>query len=293
MDAVDTTLLNAVCTFFLAEAGGIAGEGQRQLLLGGDGVDEFADHGVFAGADEVQILALDLVHHGIHLFKAHHAGHHLGADHERRDVIGEALVNHEIPRIGGHGAVQPGNVPHQVVEALARHAAGGLFVQAIKAHHDIRVVRHLKIGVGLLTELLHFHIFAVVTANRHGGINNVRDFHHPLGQRLAQGCLLLLQRLQLLGLLVDQRLLGLGLLAFALPHEHTDLLAHLVAGGAQLIGTGVYFPLFGVQLQHLVHQRQLFILKFLFDVFLYQLRVFPDQLDIQHDRRPPSFKTPC
>ena len=67
VDAVDAALLQAVGALLLAEAGGVGGQGLGQLLLGDDLVDELADHGVLAGADEVQVLALDLVHHGVHL----------------------------------------------------------------------------------------------------------------------------------------------------------------------------------------------------------------------------------
>ena len=64
-------LLNTVGSLLLPEAGGIGGEGLGQLLLGQDLIDEPADHGVLAGADEVQVLPLDLVHHGLHVGLGH------------------------------------------------------------------------------------------------------------------------------------------------------------------------------------------------------------------------------
>ena len=42
----------------LRKHGRIAGQGLRKLLFGNDGVDEFADHGVLAGTDQIQVLAL-------------------------------------------------------------------------------------------------------------------------------------------------------------------------------------------------------------------------------------------
>ena len=38
-----------------------------------DLIDEFSDHRMLAGADQIEILSLNLVHHGIHLLKAHNA----------------------------------------------------------------------------------------------------------------------------------------------------------------------------------------------------------------------------
>ena len=70
MDAVDAALLDAVRADLLAEAGGIAGQRLGQLFFVENGVDELADHGVLGRADEVEVLALDLVHHVLHLGKA-------------------------------------------------------------------------------------------------------------------------------------------------------------------------------------------------------------------------------
>ena len=62
-------------------------------------VDEFADHGVLACTDKVEVLALDLIHHGVHFREAHNAGHDVAADHEGRYAVGKAAVDHEIARI--------------------------------------------------------------------------------------------------------------------------------------------------------------------------------------------------
>ena len=40
-------------------------------------------------------------------------------------TVGEALVDHEIPGVGQHGLVQPGDIAQQVVEAAAADTAGG------------------------------------------------------------------------------------------------------------------------------------------------------------------------
>ena len=71
VDAVDAALLNAVGTLFLTEAGAVAGQGQGQLFALDGLVDEAADHGMLGSADQIEVLALDLVHHGVHLGEGH------------------------------------------------------------------------------------------------------------------------------------------------------------------------------------------------------------------------------
>ncbi len=61
---------------------------------------EAADHAVLAGADEVEVFALYLVHHRVHLGEAHDALDDSAVYHERGDHIGEALVDHEVARAG-------------------------------------------------------------------------------------------------------------------------------------------------------------------------------------------------
>ena len=131
MDAVDAALLDAVRADLFSKAWGIAGQRLRQLGLVEDGVDEFADHRVLAGADQVQVLALDLVHHVLHLGKAHDAVDDAGADHERRDVIGESPVDHKISGVGQDGRLQSGDVAAQVVEAGAAGLSGAVQIDAV------------------------------------------------------------------------------------------------------------------------------------------------------------------
>ena len=87
-----THLLNAVSTLLLTEARRIAGQSLRKLILRSDGINELTDHGMLTGTDQIQILALNLIHHGVHLSKGHNAGHHIAADHKRRHAVGKACL---------------------------------------------------------------------------------------------------------------------------------------------------------------------------------------------------------
>ena len=123
VDAVNAALLDAVRALLLAEAGGIARVGDGELLLGDDAVDERADHGVLARADEIEILALDLVHHGVHVGLGHDALHHVAVDHVGGNVVHKALVDHKVARVREHRGVQAGDIAAQIVEAVAGDAA--------------------------------------------------------------------------------------------------------------------------------------------------------------------------
>ena len=73
MNPVDAALLETVRAFLLAETGRITRQRQRKRFLRQNLIDELADHGVFTGSDQKEILSFDFVHHRIHFRKAHHA----------------------------------------------------------------------------------------------------------------------------------------------------------------------------------------------------------------------------
>ena len=287
VDAVHTALLNAVRALLLAEAGGVGGQRLGQFVGGNDLVDEPADHGVLAGADQIQVLALDLIHHGVHIRLAHNALHHVAVDHEGGDAVGEALGDHEVPAISQHSLVETGNVTQQVVEAGAGDTAGGVHINAVKALHNVRVigdgeVRHLG-----LAEALDLYVGGIVRADGHGGVNDLGDLEHDVVDLLVQLSFQLFQSGQPLSLIGDLLLHSLGLSQLAgvllgLTHQHADLLAQAVAVGTELVRLLNVGPALAVQLDDLIHQRQLLVLKLLLDVFLHNVGIFPDKLNVEH-----------
>ena len=294
MDAVDAALLDAVGALLLAEAGAVGGQGQRHLLLFQSLVDEAADHGMLAGADQVQVLALDLVHHGIHLREGHNALHHVAVHHEGRDHIGKALADHKVTGVSQHCLVQAGNVAQQVVEALASHAACGIHINAVKALHDLGVVRDLKIRHHRLAKALCFHIAAVVRADGHAGVDHlgdgVQDLLDACSQLLLLGlqlchtvCICLDRCIVGVDLCLDSRLLSLIGTLLQLAVQGAVGLAELIAGSLQVLHLFQALPVSGILLNDLVHQGQLMLLELFADVFLHRIRVLPDKLDIQHD----------
>ena len=126
MNAIHTALFDAVCALLLAETGGIGSQCVGELCLVVHAVNKAADHRVLARADQVEILALDFIHHRVHLGEAHHAGHDIGVNHVGRNHIGEAAIDHKVARVAQHRRVQSRNVAKQVVKAVARDLAGRL-----------------------------------------------------------------------------------------------------------------------------------------------------------------------
>ena len=141
---------------------------------------------MLGGADKVEILPLDLIHHGVHLGLAHDALHHVAVDHEGGDAEGEALVDHEVAGVGQHRLVEAGDVAHQVVEARAGYPAGGVHVDAVEGLHDLGVVGDFKGGGCCLAEALHLHVAGVVGADGHGGIDDVGDLEQDAADLRGQ-----------------------------------------------------------------------------------------------------------
>ena len=135
---------------------------------------------MLAGTDQIEILALDLIHHGIHLGKAHNACYYIAADHKGRYTVGKAASDHEVSCIGNHCRVKSGNIAHQIVEAVSCYSSGSIQINAVKTLHDICVVGDLKIRNHWLTELLDLYIFTVILTDGYAWIDDIWDGHHDL-----------------------------------------------------------------------------------------------------------------
>ena len=271
--------------FSLRKQGAVAGQGQGQLGTVQRLVDEAANHRVLGRADQVQVLALDFVHHSVHFREGHNALDHVAVHHERGDDIGKALVDHKIAGVGQHSLVQAGDVAQQVVEAVAGDAACGVKVDAVEALHDVHVVRDGIVGHNGLAEALDLDVMAVVGADGHAGVDHLGDRVHDLLDLGLQLGLLGLQLLQAVSLGRDLLLdfLGLGSLGgvfLGLAHQRADLLGQLVAVCAQVAGLTDGGAVLGVKRDDLIDERQLGVLELFPDVFLDSVRVFTDKTNV-------------
>ena len=248
---------------------------------------------MLARADQVEVLALDLVHHGVHIGLAHDALDDVAVDHEGGDAVGEALVDHEVAAIGQHGLVQAGDVTHQIVKAVAGDATRGVHVDAVEALHDLGVVGDVELRHLCLAEALHLDVAAVVRANGDARVDHLGDDHHDLVERGFSVLLLLLHLRHAVGVGLDggvvrvdlrlQRgLLGLIGALFQLAVERAVRLGELVALGLDRFALADCFAALSVEGDGLVDEGQLGVLELLTDVLLDSLGIFPDKFDIKH-----------
>lgn len=74
----------------------------------------------------------------------------------------------------------------------------------------------------------------------------------------------------------------LGGVLLGLAHQHADLLGKGVAVGTELVGFGDGGATLGVQVNDLIYQGQLGVLKLFLDVFLDSVGIFPDETNVEH-----------
>ena len=242
---------------------------------------------MFGSADEIEVFPFDLIHHSFHIRLAHDAFHHFSVDHKRRNAVGKAFIDHEIPGISQNGRVQTGHIAHQIVKSVAGNAPCGIHIHSIELFHDLGVIGNLKIGHFRLSEALHFHSIAVIRPQRHGRIDHIRNLQHNRVNFIGQFSFHDFQSSQPVSICLYQRLnffrlFQFGRILFCLPHQHTDLFGELIAACTQIACLADSGAVLRIQLQNLIHQRQFGILIFFLNVFLYSFGIIPDKFNIKH-----------
>ena len=224
-------------------------------------------------SDQVEILSLDLVHHGIHLIKTHNACHYVGTDHKRRYTVSESAVDHEISCVRDNCGVDSCDVAHQIVESVSGNLSCCVKINTVKTLHNVCVIWNLEIRNNRLTKLLNLYVATIVFSDRNGRINDVRDSHHNLGNLFRQFLLLCLKLRQTGCVCSNLSLDSLSLFLLALCHQSTDLLGDLVLVCTKLISLCLCGTCLCIQLNHFINERKLVILELLLDVLLNNLRV--------------------
>ena len=141
------------------------------------------------------------------------------------------------------------------------------------------------------SEPFHLYVSGIVGADGHAGVDNVGDDQHNLPDLFGQLNFLLLQGGQSIGVRLHFGLELLGLrqlrgILLGLTHKHTNLFALGIPGGAQILGGLDGLPVFLVQGDDLVHQRQFGLLELLFDILFDDFRIVPNKLNVQHNDSP-------
>ena len=176
--------------------------------------------------------------------------------------------------------MQPCNITHQIVEAIACNPSCSIQVNSLKALHDFRVVWDIKIRHHRFPKALHLHVLTVILSNGDTGVDDVGDGHHNLHDFLRQFPFLCLQLGQTGGVGAYLGLDRISLLLLTLCHQFSNFLGQLVPAGAQVVCFLLGDAVFCIQCNHFVHQRQFAVLEFIFNVLFDDVRVFSYKLQI-------------
>ncbi len=172
---------------------------------------------------EIEILPLYLVHHGVHFFKAHNACNDIGPDHEGGHTVSKAPADHKVPCIGYYRGMKPGNVSHQVVEAIARNLACRVKINTLKGSHNIGMIGYLKIRHHRLSEALYLDILGIVLSDGNGRVDDVGDNEHLFIELLCQDALVFFELCKTVSVILDLLLYSFSLVLLPLLHESADL----------------------------------------------------------------------
>ena len=269
-----------MCTFFFSEARRIASQSSRQCIFRQDGIDEFTDHGMFAGSDQIQIFTFDLIHHSVHLSKAHNTGNYIASDHERRYTVSKSFVDHKISCVRDNCGMNSCDVAHQIIETITCYFSCTVQIQTIERFHDFCMIRNFKIRNHRLTETFDLYVLAVVFSNRNRRIDDVRDCHHDRFDLFFYFFFSCRQFIDSCTGSCNFFLHFFCFFFFTLCHQRTDLFADFVFICTQ----GFYFlfniSVFLIQSDDFIYHRDFLILEFFTNIFFYHIRIFPDKLDI-------------
>ena len=154
------------------------------------------------------------------------------------------------------------------------------------------MIRNLIIRYHRLAKPFDFNIAAVVRTEGNGRIDDVRNQKHSFVKIFLIGFFQLLECGQAFIVGLDGGHIGVnfclnggffflgGLLQFA--EERSVCLAEPVSLCAQFACLSDSGAVFCIQINDLIHQRKLCVLIFLSNIFLYNIRVFPNKSDIEH-----------
>ena len=263
-----------MCSLFFSEARRIACESLWQLFFRYNSVNEFTNHGMLTGSDQIEVFPLNLIHHGIHLSKTHNSCHHIAANHKRRNTVSKSSVYHKVSCIGNNSRVKPCNIPHKIVKSVSCYFPGTVQIKTVETLHDFRVVRNFKIRNYRLTVFLNLYIFRIIFANRHRWVNNIRNGHHYGFDFFFYFSLL--SRQTLYGFSIGCNFLFYLLCLFfpAFLHKTANHFGDFISFCSQSFHFFFNVTIPFIQLNDFVYKQQFAVLEFIFNILFYNIRVF-------------------
>ena len=280
MDTVNTSLLKSVSTFLFTEAWRIACKCFRKLFLRNDLVNEFTDHGMLTCTDQVKILTLDLVHHSVHLSKAHNTCNNVASDHERRYTVSKSTIDHEISCVGNYCGMKTCDVSHQIIESVTCNTSCAVKIDSVKALHDICMIWNFEIRNNRLTEFLDLYVLAVIFTDRYRRIDDVRDYHHVFQKLFLNLFLSLGKFLDTCSGCSNLFFNLFCLFSFSLAHKSTDLFGDLVSLSTESLNLLLNLSVLFIKFENLVNQLQFAVLELVADILFYNLRILSHKLNV-------------
>ena len=269
-------------TGFRTEARRVADELERQAFGGEDFVAHDIGHRHFGGRDQVKRILVAAQHleqvflEFRQLTGAVQAG---GVDQVRRVQLGVTVllgvrIEHEL----GKRAMQAGEAALEQRETGTGDLGSSGKIELAELFTDVGVILDRKIEDARRTPALDLDIAALVAADRHRFVGNVRQGRQDTVeafQQLAQACL---GSLQLVADRADLRHHAGSIAALAL--DHADLLGEAVAHGLQILGAGLQRLAFGFERLEFGKVDRLAALG---EAFGHGVEIGAELLDVEHD----------
>ena len=142
------------------------------------------------------------------------------------------------------------------------------------------MIRNFKIGNNGFAESFYLYVFAVILTNGNGWINDVGNGHHDNLDAFLNLFFSCGKGFYAFCVCANLCFYLFGFVLFALCHQRTNLLGKLISLRSQCFNLLLDGSVFLIQHQNLIYQRQLCILKFFADVFLYDIRVFSYKFNV-------------
>ena len=172
--------------------------------------------------------------------------------------------------------------PHQIVKTISAGFSGAVQINPLKPLHNVGMIGDLPFRDNRLAVFCHFHVFTVVPADGYRLVNDIGDDQHTLPDFLRHLRLPALHFFQFTGNGSYPFFGLLRLILLSLTHQLADLFADGIALLSQFVAPSFGGAELSVQLYDFIHKRQFFLLEFLPYIFFDQLRIRPNQLDVQH-----------
>src|SRR5216110_330085 len=278
--AEEALRVDAVGPDLPAELGRQAGEAEGQLAVVDHLVHVHRADGMLRRRDQVQVLALDLVHDALEVAEVHDPFVGGPAHHERREDGREALLDHEREGEGEERLVQSDEVSHQVNEARPRDFPRSLEVRELQGLQQLSVGPQLVVEGSRGAPAGDLHVLRVVLADGDALVEEVGEAHQPVSDLRGEVVDLAVEGLDFLrerrGLLPE--------FVRALPRllRGGDLLRDFVPPALQAVPLGERLPPSPIPPDHVLEELLLVRVATLHEVLADHLGILPDEPDVEH-----------